>query len=213
MMVGMDEMSQLIVDFHLSSVIFTNNPTKTSLQDLVSSVYLPPRRKGRLKRPRNYNVMRRIRLIADQAKAGKMETSYALKRYSSKTASILGPPFVKNKVKRRKRRNDRRFQKKKRRQERKPIWESELEFNPSQPLMFETFIERFLTFDPRKVNQQLCTVNTLTFPSRKRKKNRRLHIGTRTGKKLKTKSADSSLSPHWTRRLFHSVSLSSQEQS
>jgi hypothetical protein len=103
--------------------------------------------------------MRRIRRIADQAKADKMKKSYALKRYSSKMASILGPPFVKKIVKRRKIRNERRFQKKKRRQEKKPSWESELDFHPSQPIMFETFIERFINFDPRKVYQQLCTVN------------------------------------------------------
>jgi hypothetical protein len=153
-------------------------------QDLVSSVY-PPRRKGRLKRPRNYNVMRRMRRmrpIAYQAKADKIEKLYALERYSSSMASILGPPFVKKKVKRRKRRNDRPFQKKKRRQEREPSWESELDFNPSQPIMFETFIERFLTFDPRKVYQQLCTVNKLAFPSRKRKKKRRFQIDTKAGK-------------------------------
>jgi hypothetical protein len=51
-------------------------------------------------------------------------------------ASILGPHFVKKKVKRRKRRNERRFQKKKRHQEREPSWESELDFHPSQPIMF-----------------------------------------------------------------------------
>jgi hypothetical protein len=126
--------------------------------------------------------MRRICRIADQDKADKMEKSYALKRYFSKMASILGPPFVKKKVKRRKRRNERRFQKKKRRQERKPSWEYELDVNPSQPIIFEIFIERFLTFDPRKVYQQLCTVNKVAFPSRKRKKKRRLHIGTKAGK-------------------------------
>jgi hypothetical protein len=43
-------------------------------QDFISSVYPPPpRRKGRLKRPRNYSVMRRMRRIADQAKADKIE--------------------------------------------------------------------------------------------------------------------------------------------
>jgi hypothetical protein len=84
---------------------------KQVFQDLVSSVY-PPRRKGRLKRPQNYNVMRRMRRVADQAKADKIEKSYALERYSSRMASILGPPFVKKKVKRRKIRNERRFQKK-----------------------------------------------------------------------------------------------------
>jgi hypothetical protein len=125
--------------------------------------------------------MRRIRRIADQAKADKIEKSYALERYSSRMVSILGPPFTKKKVKRRKRMNERRFQKKKRRQEREPSWESELDFNPSQPIMFETFIERFLTFDPRKVYQQLCIVNKLAFPSRKRKKKRRFQIGTKAG--------------------------------
>jgi hypothetical protein len=99
---------------------------KQVFQDLVSSVY-SPRRKGRLKRSRDYNVMRRIRRIADQAKADKMDKSYALKRYSTKMASLLGPPFVKKKVKRRKRRNERRFQKKKRRQEKKPSCESGLD--------------------------------------------------------------------------------------
>jgi hypothetical protein len=154
---------------------------KQVFQDLVSSVY-PPRRKRRLKRPRNYNVMRRMRRMADQAKADKIEKSYAFERYSSRMASIIGPPFVKNKVKRRKRRNERRFQKKKRHQEREPSWESELDFHPSQPLVFETFIDRFLNFDPRKVYQQLCTVNKLAFPSRKRKKKKRFQIDTKTGK-------------------------------
>jgi hypothetical protein len=97
-------------------------------------------------------------------------------------ASILGPPFVKKKVKIRKRRNKRCFQKKKRRQENKPSWESELDFHPSQPIMFETFIERFLNFDPRKVYQQLCTVNELAFTSRKRKKKKRFQNDTNTGK-------------------------------
>jgi hypothetical protein len=97
-------------------------------------------------------------------------------------ASILGPPFVKKKVKRRRRRNELRFQKKKRRQEREPSWESELDFNPSQPIMFETFIERCITFDPIKVYQQLGTVNKLAFTSRKRKKKRRFQIGTKAGK-------------------------------
>jgi hypothetical protein len=41
---------------------------KHVIQDLVSYVY-PPRRKGRLKRPQNNNIMRRMRPVADQAKA------------------------------------------------------------------------------------------------------------------------------------------------
>jgi hypothetical protein len=64
--------------------------------------------------------MRRMRRLADKAKDDKIEKSYALERYSSRMASILGPPFVKKKVKRRKRRNERRFQKKKHHQEREP---------------------------------------------------------------------------------------------
>jgi hypothetical protein len=82
---------------------------KQVIQDLVSSVY-PPIRKGRLKHPRNYNVMRRICRVADEAKAKEQEKSYALECYSSRMASILSPPFVKKKVKRNKRRNGRRFQ-------------------------------------------------------------------------------------------------------
>jgi hypothetical protein len=48
--------------------------------------------------------------------------------------------------------------------------------------MFETFIERFLNFDARKVYQQLCTVNELAFPPRKRKKKKRFQNDTKTGK-------------------------------
>jgi hypothetical protein len=104
--------------------------------------------------------MRRIRRIADQAKADKMEKSYALKHYSSKMASSIGPPFVKKKLKRRKRRNERRFQKKKRRHEKKPSWESELDVHPSQPVMFETFIKRFLNFDTIKcINNSVQSMN------------------------------------------------------
>jgi hypothetical protein len=105
-----------------------------------------------------------MRRVADQAKTNKIEKSYALERYSSRMASILSPHFVKKKVKRRKRRNECRFQKKKRRPEREPSWESELDFHPSQPIIFETFIDRFLTFVPSKLYQQLCTVNKLAFP-------------------------------------------------
>jgi hypothetical protein len=72
MVASMDEVGWLVVDFHQSSVILTKNPTKNVIQDLVSSVY-PPRRKGRLKRPRSYNVMWRMRRVADQAKAKKIE--------------------------------------------------------------------------------------------------------------------------------------------
>jgi hypothetical protein len=126
--------------------------------------------------------MWRMRRIADQAKADKIEKSYALERYSSRMASILGPPFVKKKVKRRRRRNERRFQKKKRRQEREPSWESELDFNPSQPIMSETFLKRFLTFDPRKVYQQLCTVNKLAFPSRKGEKRGGFRLALKQGR-------------------------------
>jgi hypothetical protein len=42
-----------------------------------------------------------MRRVADQAKADKIEKSYALERYSLKMALILGLPFVKKKVKRR----------------------------------------------------------------------------------------------------------------
>jgi hypothetical protein len=84
-------------------------------------------------------------------------------------------------VKRSKRRNARHFQRKKRRQEKEPRWESELDFHTSQPIMFEPFIKGFLTFDPRKVYQQLCTVNKLAFPSRKRKKKKNLQTVTNAG--------------------------------
>jgi hypothetical protein len=142
---------------------------KQVIQDLVSSVY-PPRRKGRPKRPRNYNVMRHMRRVADQDKASKREKIYAMERFSSRMASILIPTFIKKKVKRNKRRNERCFQRKKRRQEKEPHWNSEMDAHPSQPITLEPFIEGFLTFDPRKVYQQLCTVNKLAFPSSKRKK-------------------------------------------
>jgi hypothetical protein len=82
------------------------------IQDLVSSVY-PPRRKGRLTHPLNYNVMRRMRRVADQEKAKEEEKANALDRYSSRMASILIPPFVNKRVKRNKRRNERCFQRKK----------------------------------------------------------------------------------------------------
>jgi hypothetical protein len=64
-------MAQLVVDFHLSSVIFTNNTTETSYSR-IGSICEPPRRKGRLKSPRNYNEMRRMRRVAEQAKANKI---------------------------------------------------------------------------------------------------------------------------------------------
>jgi hypothetical protein len=99
----------------------------------------------------------------------------------SRMASILSPPFVKKKVKRSKRRNEHRFQRKKRRQDKEPHWESELDFHPSQPITVEPFIEGFITFDPSKVYQQLCTVNKLAFPSRKRKKNKNLQTDTNAG--------------------------------
>jgi hypothetical protein len=56
-----------------------------------------------------------------------------------------------------------------------------LDFHPSQPTTFEPFIERFLTFDPRKLYQQLCAVNKLAFPSRKRNKKKHLQSDTNTG--------------------------------
>jgi hypothetical protein len=59
-------------------------------------------------------------------------------------ASLLSPPFVKKKVKRNKRRNARRFQREKCRQEKETQWESELDFQPSQPITFEPFIEGIL---------------------------------------------------------------------
>jgi hypothetical protein len=126
--------------------------------------------------------MRRIRRIADQAKAEKDERLYALERYSSRMASLQNPYFVETKKKRKKRRNERLFQKKKRRKKREPNWESELDFHPSQPIMFGPFIEAFLNFDPRVVYQQLCTVNKLAFPSRKRKKKNKSQIGTNVEK-------------------------------
>jgi hypothetical protein len=54
-----------------------------------------------------------------------------------------------------------------------PHWESELDFHPSQPITFESFIEEFLTFDPRKVYHQLCAANKLALSSRKIKKKTR----------------------------------------
>jgi hypothetical protein len=108
-------------------------------------------------------------------------------------ASILSPPFVKKKVKRNKRRNERRFQRKKRRQEKEPHWESELDVHPSQPITFEPFIEGFLTFDPRKVYQQLFTVNKLAFPSRKRNKKKHLQTDTNTGKSKPSSSRQRAL--------------------
>jgi hypothetical protein len=51
-----------------------------------------------------------------------------------------------------------------------------LDFHPSQPITFEPFIEGLLTFDPRKVYHQLCAVNKLSFPSRKREKKKKLHF-------------------------------------
>jgi hypothetical protein len=93
-----------------------------------------------------------------------------LEQYSSRIASVPSPSFIEKKVKRSKRRNERRFQRKKRCQEKEPPWESELDFHPSQPITFEPFIEGFLTFNPRKVYQQLCAFNKVAFPSRKRKK-------------------------------------------
>jgi hypothetical protein len=51
-----------------------------------------------------------MRRVADQAKAKEKEKSYALERCSSRMASILSHPFVKEKVKRNKRRNERCFQ-------------------------------------------------------------------------------------------------------
>jgi hypothetical protein len=125
--------------------------------------------------------MRRMRRIADQAKSDKIEKLYALEHYSSRMASIMSPPFVNKKVKRSKMRNERRFQRNKRRQEKEPRLGSELDFHPSHPITVEPFIEGFLTFDPRKVYQQLCTVNKLAFPSRKRKKKKNLQTDTNAG--------------------------------
>jgi hypothetical protein len=134
-----------------------------------------------------------MRRVADQAKADKREKLHAFERYSSRMASILSPLFVKKSVKRNKRRNERGFQIKKRRQEKVPRWESELDFHPSQPITFEPFIEGFLTFDPRKVYQQLCTVNKLAFPSRKRKKKKHLHTDTNTGESKHPSSRERAL--------------------
>jgi hypothetical protein len=92
---------------------------KQVIQDLVSSVF-PPRRKGRLKRPRNYNVMRRMRRVADLAKTKEEEKSYALEHNSSRMAYILSTLVVKNKVNRHKSRSERRFQRERRRQEKEP---------------------------------------------------------------------------------------------
>jgi hypothetical protein len=111
-----------------------------------------------------------MRRVADQENTKEEETSYALERHSSRMATLLSPPFAKKKVKRNTRRNERR------RQEKEPQWESELDFHPSQLIAFEPFIEGFLTFDPRKVYRQLCAVNKLAFPSRKRKKKKKLHF-------------------------------------
>jgi hypothetical protein len=55
-----------------------------------------------------------------------------------------------------------------------------LDFHPSQPIICEPFIEGFLTFDPRKVYHQICAVNKLAFPSRKRKKKKKFHINCTT---------------------------------
>jgi hypothetical protein len=55
-----------------------------------------------------------------------------------------------------------------------------LEFHPSKPFTFEPFIEGLLTFDPRKVYHQLCAINKFAFPSRKRKKNKKLHFNCRS---------------------------------
>jgi hypothetical protein len=175
MVASMDEMGYLVVDSHLSSVIFTNNPTKTSYSRLCF-ICVPPRIKGRLKRPQNYNVMRRMRRVADHDKAKEKEKSDALESYSSIMASILAPHFVKEKVKRNKRRNECHFQREKHRQEKEPHWESELEFHPSQPITFEPFIEGCLTFYTRKVYHQLCAFNKLSFPSRKRKKKKQFQF-------------------------------------
>jgi hypothetical protein len=114
--------------------------------------------------------------VADQAKTKQEDKSYALERHSSRMASLLSPHFVKKKVKRNKRRNERRFQREKHLQEKEPQWESELEFHPSQPITCETFIEGFLTFDQNKVHCQIYAINKLAFPSRKRKKNKKLHL-------------------------------------
>jgi hypothetical protein len=170
MVARMDGMGWLVGWLSIVTYQVLSSPTillKQVIQDLISSVY-PPRRKGRIKRPWNYNVMRRMRRVDNQYKAEKIEKIYALERYSSRMVSILSPPFVKNKVKRSKIRNEHRFQRKKRRQEKEPHWESELDFHPSQPIMLEPFIEGSQTFDPRKVYQQRCTVNKLALPSRKR---------------------------------------------
>jgi hypothetical protein len=94
---------------------------KQVIQDLVSSVY-PPRRKGRFKRPRNYNAVRRMHRVADREKTKEEEKSYASERYSSRMVSLLSPPFVKKKVKRKKRKNEHHFQREKRRQEKEPQW-------------------------------------------------------------------------------------------
>jgi hypothetical protein len=51
-----------------------------------------------------------------------------------------------------------------------------LDFHPSQPITREPFIEGFITFDTRKVYHQLCAVNKLAFPSRKRKKKKKIQF-------------------------------------
>jgi hypothetical protein len=55
-----------------------------------------------------------------------------------------------------------------------------LDVHPSQPIIHEPFIEGFLTFDPRKVYHQLCAVNKLVFPSRKRKKKKKFQFNCTT---------------------------------
>jgi hypothetical protein len=55
-----------------------------------------------------------------------------------------------------------------------------LDFHASQPIICEPFIEGFLTFDPRKVYHQLCAVNRLVFPSRKRRKKKQFQFNSDT---------------------------------
>jgi hypothetical protein len=61
---------------------------KQVIQDFVSSVY-PPRIKGRLKHPRNYNGMRRMRQVADQKDTKEEDNPYDLERHSSSMAYLL----------------------------------------------------------------------------------------------------------------------------
>jgi hypothetical protein len=68
----------------MSSPIFL---LKQVIQDLVSSVYRP-RRKGRLKHPRNYNGMRRMHQVADEENTKEEDNPYDLERHSSRMESL-----------------------------------------------------------------------------------------------------------------------------